>query len=371
MPPTTQSRLLSDTLAMRETIEKDFYSSQRVLGYPAYDNFVKMGKEMSTRDFQRKWTIRVLDAGAGSVQSYTAFGETTFNRVDVMSQMSVTPTFWQSHTNCMYDSFVMDGFNDRSSDGFVYSLKEGDEDAAFEAHVSELDKAMLNVPYSVGADGLQGLLGVPYWAARSQTSGGVFTEQLEPSRAGIYTTLGDGTVTGTVANLNRALARNERARTVVATHDHRMSATLIETSARMLVRMNYRYLSEFNGKQGANDSTGNKFRIYMTLDWANAYRDLVNQLSGDRRGDYYMVNGVQIDSRTIVGTENMPTAIAALNPLFFVNHANCKFNPVEGKWAVTEIFRPKPSVYVMPKKYAGQMRCTTPTDGVGVIHGNW
>ena len=47
MPPTTQSRLLSDTLAMRETIEKDFYSSQRVLGYPAYDNFVKMGKEIA------------------------------------------------------------------------------------------------------------------------------------------------------------------------------------------------------------------------------------------------------------------------------------------------------------------------------------
>jgi hypothetical protein len=30
-----------------------------------------------------------------------------------------------------------------------------------------------------------------------------------------------------------------------------------------------------------------------------------------------------------------------------------------------------PNSYVMPKFYAGQFRCGTPTDAVGMIHGSW
>lgn len=371
MPSPTLSRLLETTLAMRASIERGFYTTQKVLNFPAYLNFTQMGTEQEQGEIQKSWQIRVLDAGDDSVKPYGAFGPVTGRRKDVMSQMSVKPKFWQSHDNCMYDTFVMDGFNEESSNGFQFKLKDGDEDAAFEAVVSVLDKAYLNAPYSVDSDGVDGLLGAAYWAARSQTSGGTFVSQPEPARNGIYTTLRDGTVTGTIAGLDRTLARNARAQTNVATYGGVINQTLLETVSRMLVRMRYRYLSQFKGKQG-NNTQGPNFCIYMELDKANAYRDFVNSLGGERRSDYWVAPlGVEMDGRMIQGTENFPSGLATIDAMLFVNHANLKLHTVKGKWGQTKQWATGPNSYVMPKFYAGQFRCGTPTDAVGMIHGSW
>lgn len=371
MPP-TQDRLLSTTLAQRAAIETGFYSTQRVLSYPAFLHFTQKGMEMEQAEIEKKWQIRVLDAGDDSVKPYAAFGPVTGRRKDVMSQFSVKPKFWQSHDNCLYDEFIMDGgFNSPSSGGFQFRLKDGDEDAAYEAYVAVMDRAFLNVPVSEDAEGVDGLLGAAYWAGRSQTSGGVFVPQVEPARNGIYTTRRDGTVTSTIAGLDRAVARNARAQTNVATYDGTISQTLLETVSRMLIRMGYRYLPQYKGKQG-NNAQGPNFAIYMELEKANAYRDFVNSLGGDRRSDYWVAPlGVEMDGRMIQGTENFPTDLAAIDAMLFVNHSNFRFHPVKGKYGITEKWKTGPMSYVLPKFYSGQMRCKTPTDAVGIIHGSW
>ena len=290
-----------------------------------------MGTEQEQGEIQKSWQIRVLDAGDDSVKPYGAFGPVTGRRKDVMSQMSVKPKFWQSHDNCMYDTFVMDGFNEESSNGFQFKLKDGDEDAAFEAVVSVLDKAYLNAPYSVDSDGVDGLLGAAYWAARSQTSGGTFVSQPEPARNGIH---------------HAPRRHRDRHHRWPGPHagpqrprpDQRghhggvINQTLLETvsacwsaCAPLPVAVQGQAGQQHPGPQ------------LLHLHGARQGQRLPRLRELARRGTPQRLLGrplgVEMDGRMIQGTENFPSGLATIDAMLFVNHANLKLHTVRASGA--------------------------------------
>ena len=148
-----------------------------------------------------------------------------------------------------------------------------------------LDKAY-QTPSPVDSDGVDTCLGARYWAARSQTSGGTFVSQ-PGARNGIYTTLRDGTVTGTIAGLDRTLAR-KRPRPDQRGHLRRRHQPDASRDRFPHAIRLYRYLSQFKGKQGNNTQGPNFSASTWSSTKTNAYRDFVNSLGGERRSDYWV-----------------------------------------------------------------------------------
>lgn len=363
---------VKDSAAQRKNYMKGFVESQEHLNYPAYLNTVVRNKGSEVGEIEQEWQIAVEDAGESSIQGYNPFGTITNRRVDTMVQLTVKPTTFVSHTNCIRDIYADKTFNAPGSGGFRYKLKDADESAAIKAYVKAIDKAVLNAPTDPTAKtGLSSLYGALGWAGLSQTSGGTFVSQSTMAKNGIYATLGDGTVVATVAGADRSVLRNKPLRTPVATRGSvRLAAEDLEQISLGLVLINYRYMQGLRGTVPNSSSTTPNFGVYMSLEDEQNYRNLINQLGGDRNNDYYVIGqGMSVDRRVVYGSQNMPRT--SIRPIIGINHNQFKLWTVNGSWGEDRPNMLNENVVTNNRYYTGQIRCETPGESVFCIHGSW
>lgn len=364
--PFSLDQYLVQSKAQRASYVKGFIAKQKHLKYPGYAEMVKRHRKGTVAEIEKKWYMDPLDAGPGSIQGYGPFGRITNKRVDGVIELSVKVTTFVSHTNCIRDVFIEDNFNKASSDGHIYKLKDSDEDKALKAFVAAMDLAVLDAPSNPGGtEGLTALNGALYWGALSQDSSGNFVPQPTAARNGIYATMGDGTVTSTVLGVNRALIANECLRTPVATRGaNKIDADDCERIARLMALVNYIYIDGLKGRTGSMPSHS----IFMSWDDEQDYREMINQLTGNRTDDWFNIgNGQRIDRRMIHGSQNMPRA--SIRPIIIVNHSELQLHTA--LWAQPRPWQRDENVVTNNQYYIAQMIAEDPSMAVAVLHGSW
>lgn len=372
MPPagngTPITRLLEQTFAQRNSVMTGYVETQQIQNFGVYTGFRAHAMKGSIADIRETWQIRTLDAGPESLQDWDPYGSITFARKDVMSELSVEPRLWWSHLNCKFDK-VSELFNKPGSGGFRYKMRDADESAAFEAYVNDCDKTWLASPVSVNARGRAGILGASYWLAMCMTSNGTFVEQEIPRRSCIYTKFRGGGVTSLVAGGDRATINGDRLRTVGFTHDNVMNKALVERISDAAQEAEFTYIE---GLKGDVPMGAARLRVYMDTDFARDYRRTRNDLSGDRRSDFFGApRDGTIDQMQIIGVrpENMPNP--SLREIFGINHTQLVFERVEGAWGRDFPDTQGPTVYVVPRLWGGQFKCKSPSLAGFRGHGRW
>lgn len=357
---------LVQTKAQRAKYIKGFVAKQKHLKYPGYTEMVKRHRKGTVAEIETKWYMDPIDAGPGSIQGYGPFGRITNKRVDGVIELSVKVTTFVSHTNCIRDTFIEENFNKASSEGHIYNLKDSDEDKALKAFVEAMDRAVLDAPSNPGGtEGLTALNGALYYGALSQDANGVFVPQPTAARNGIYATMGDGSRTSVVLGADRSNIANECLRTPVATRGaSKIDADDCERIARLMALVNYQYIEGLKGRTGAMPSHS----IFMSWDDEQDYREMINQLAGDRFDDYFNIgNGQKIDRRMIHGSQNMPRQ--SIRPIIIVNHNELHLHTA--LWAQPRPWQRDENVVTNNQYYIAQMIAEDPSLAVAVMHGGW
>lgn len=364
----TINRLLEQTSAQRTAIMTGFVETQRIQLYGAYTGFRAYAQKGSIAEIREGWQIRLMDAGPDSLQDWDPFGTLTFARKDVMGELSIEPRMWWSHLNCKFDQ-VSELFNKPGSKGHRFKMRDADESAAYEALINDLDKTFLAAPYSVSSRGRAGILGAAYWLAMSMTSNGTFVEQPVPRRVGIYTKTRNGSVTSLVAGGDRAHVNGDRLRTVAGTHNGIMNKALVEQISDAAAEAEFTFIEGLKGDVPAGAA---RLRVYMDTDLARDYRKIRNDMSGERRSDFFNAPRMgEVDQMQIIGVraENMPNP--ALREIFGINHTQMVFKRVDGAWGRDFQHKEGPTVYVVPRLWGGQMKCESPALAGFRLHGRW
>lgn len=136
--------------------------------------------------------------------------------------------------------------------------------------------------------------GLKYYAARSMSSAGAFVADLVGGFNGVYGLYGDGTVYSAINNIDRALVRNERARTWVGTRPASLDMATCRMMRRAAEDTNFRPLQMLKGEQKVGDCV-----CLMRPSDHETYKDLVADGPDDRDGDLfpfqeYTVAGMRI-----------------------------------------------------------------------------
>lgn len=368
MPPTI-NQMYKDTYAQRSKFIEGFITKQKHLNYPAYRNFVGRGKKATTTEIETEWLIHAYSAGAGSIQGYPAYGRIEHRRVTPqMIKLAIKSTTFVSHTNCIRDTLHEKLYNRKGSAGHIFRLKDADEEAAIKTFWEEMDRACLDVPSTPGGtEGLTSLNGSLYWGALSMDSSGNAIAKPVPARDGIYQRMGDGTITSLVAGADRALLPNAPIRPVVCTRNPgRIDGEDCERLGTCFALTNYRYIDGLKGRTGAPPT----HTAYVNFQDGQDFRNLLNQMSGDRTDDYYNTGTVnRIDRRAIMDSQNLPRQDIRL--IQVVNHNALQLWTDSECWGLDMPWEETPTVVTNDRYYNGQMRADDPGEAVACMHDIW
>jgi hypothetical protein len=259
---------------------------------------------------------------------------------------------------------IVDAVSDGDSANRLWRDYETKRSAGEETFRDQMESILFEAPQSLtGPNAFMGLL---TWFARSMTSGGVFTEQLTPAKNGVYRRLGDGTIVSSVANIDSALARNERMRTWVATHDGRMGKVLLDTIHQMIYSMGYEYAEEYEG----NKPNTTRLAILWS-DILNAqYQRYLDDIGAPRSTDFMGGTSKTVQGVRPIGVSYLDGHV--INPIFLVFPTQVKLCKAEGWWR-----KPIYDKTIGPLQWGefqvsiGQMLAEDPGTAGGLIHGRF
>lgn len=280
--------------AVRKNEKDGFIEVQNLRKYVIFALMMGWAQSLPAANHTYEWTLRAPSQG-GTVQAHQPYGPLAFAKSPPGMKMRVHPRTKVSHLNQDYDTLSML----TSGADVIYNKVKMDSSHAEEDLAATWERAFIDAPYDVtGEDAWLGLL---YWLGYSQTSGGAYVAQDTPARVGVYTTLGDGTITSTVGELDRSATSAAAARTVLFTWDGVVNEDFLEKVRLAGREVGISYLSELKGEKpgGAN------LTILMDDNKELAYSNLLNRLGNPRENDYFMVGDTRIATMKVVGVPSM------------------------------------------------------------------
>lgn len=344
------------TIASRQHIETQ---GRKAYGlYEWFNEHAKTGPDVTVE----QWTIR-HQAAQGTVQGFRPYDEFVYLPTGGTIKPSITTCLVRSHMAMQYDLYEVAKL--KGSDQ-LYDRLKADESSNEEDRVDQFERLYLNAPTEVGSDDDRGVNGLKYHFPLSQTSGGVFVEQKQPARNGVYVTLGDGSIVSTTQGVDRATLANVRLRPPVATHDNEMNEALLRQIDEMADFVGYKFLPGLTGEQPST-----RLGVIWSSEFDRAYARLIASLGAPGRSDYFP----DTSGRTVASMKPMRCYLLdddATQPVFLVDAANIHLRKTRGIWGdpITDTTK-GPTIRAYPKMWGMQIKAIQPGQVGGVIHGSW
>lgn len=353
------STLLNVLRAARSHYDKNFANTQGRRNFAIMREVEKdaQGDSMPTA---LEWTIRRAMA-ENSTGNYEPFGSLSVRHNEYTVSLSAQIKHMTSHHEMVFDELVM--ASNRNNPNKLFDLYKEKRDANEEALAEAKDTAYYSVPYSTGSSGWSGLLGWLYWFGRSMTSGGVFTSQPVPAYNGVYTRLGDGTITSSAAGADRASADNVRLRTLVATHGGVVDDTMLQTIRDAALEQGFEYLPGMAG------DTSSELKMFWSDSFNRQFQTMMSQLGGPRVDDYFKMSASVVQGMR-------PIAAAALNghflaPIFLIKPSKLYLRKANDNWGKERPMPVGPTSYAEPRTWSMQFKNENPRDAGALIHGSF
>jgi hypothetical protein len=346
------SKIIATT---RETYLKQrngFYEVANIRKYVAYMWLMQNAKSLPDQNNTFSWNIRPAATGA-TTGTYTPYQAMAYTQSPNGTKMSVNRRAKSAFLNNWYDATTLG-----DSPNNIINQVEQDTSTAVEDMAADWESTVFQTPYNL--DDPNAFLGAKYWFGYSQNSSGTYVAQADPARNGVYTTLGDGTITGTVGALDRTLTKNANARTILGTYDGTISESLLNGIRKAGRLAGITYLA---GLKGEKPSSG-MIDIFMTEDQELAYTNLLSSLGGTRKNDFFNTGDSQIASMNVIATPSM--ASISRGSIFGLDPMNFFLAKVPGFWDMEGEQRQGPWTVARPRIYHGQILCKQP--GVAGFH---
>lgn len=306
--------------ANRSRFEESFQETQPRKDYPITRLAMQHAK---SEDLQHtiEWTIR-RKAASGSIQSIRAYedAEGVRDEYDVVAQ--IKPTAFLSHKEMVFSiraTLAMKNAKTKLWDD--YKMKRSSAEENWHEHWETA--IFSNAATSNLAESFAGWL---YWLPRSMTSGGVYTAQPTPARNGVYTVLGDGSVTSTAGGIDRSAAANSRLRGLVGTHNSKLDVNLLNAIQNAVIDSGFKYIPTLEGTKPAMSP--------LTIVWDESfdreYGRLLNNHNGPKSGDFFNVGAKRIDGAETVAAEVLNNH--AIRPIFGIRHSNLHLIKFKQDW---------------------------------------
>lgn len=354
--------LLGDAVrSTRKEMETGWVETQELQDYVLYNWWLrKMGKSVNS-SHEYEWSLRRAMA-EGSAVGYNPFDPVNASRDTYDIQLSVIPKTIITHLKMLFDIHALQLEKGTLDKNKLWSMTKMAETANNEAKAKYMEVLLRDAPRNT--TDRDAILGLGYWGARSQTSGGVFVEQLTPARNGVYRTLADGTVTATVANQDTSLAANSRLRHPLATHRGSMNKLTIDTLHAMTKEMEVSYLAELMGEK----SEGDLYHL-MDQDFAWEYQRLMADRGNPSAEDYYPEAGKRISTVPVVPVPSFRGL--AIRPIYTLRPRELAPHKFSNMWDKEYEFQVNPFVRMYPKSYTFQVRARDLSMAIGVTHGSF
>jgi hypothetical protein len=343
---------------MRSRFEKGFRETQGRRAHNIYRYIDKHAKTV-TRNHKYEFTVRTA-AAPGTVGFLQAYDTIAYQLQEYVTQGFIKPVNLKTHTNMLFDMLV-DAVTDGDPANRLWRDYETKRSAGEETKRDQFESIFIEAPQSLtGSNAFMGLL---TWFARSMTPGGAFVEQLTPAKNGVYRRLGDGTIVSSVANVDAALARNERMRSWVATFDGKMGKVLLDTMHEMIYKMGYEYAEEYEGIKPNTSRLG----VLWSDILHSQYMRYMDDIGAPRSTDFMSSGGKTVQGVRPIGCSYLDGH--NINPIFLIFPDQVRLHKLEGYWG-----KPIYDKTIGPLQWGefqvsiGQMVAEDPGTAGGLIH---
>ncbi len=350
--------------AARSKFYKNWSETQLQRAYRIYRDVMKFAQE-EENNHKYEWTIRTKSA-TGASGFYNSFQSVSGVRDTYTASLNVQPRTVMTHKNMVFDILQLN--KNKGQEGKLWDIMKNALSAAEEDKAETFEYLFSVAPYNVSDD--DGWLGWMYWFARSQTSGGTFTEQLDPARNGVYRTLRNSTTpTATLAGQDTSTADNARLRTLVCTHRGTIDDTTLKSLDRCVRDAEFEMLDNLQG-----DKPSGQYMIYWKDDFDSQYNDLLSAAGGPKTRDWRnsgqkFVSGVP--TRAVPSWQNL-SGVNFPAPIIGINHSNLHFVKARGEWEMDlEKDTDSPTAKMYPRIHTGQFKCKDPRTAGFLCHGSW
>lgn len=279
------------------------------------------------------------------------------------------------------------GITLKESKGIVYDLREmalnaggsrivdhykTEREAAMEAIANHMEDDLIKAPFS-SSDTLS-FNGIPTYLRPSVSSGAAFVANTAGSFSGQRIRYRDGSVNGTLANIDATNADNERWRNMVATHSGVMDLTLARKIRELADKTRFEPFPMRRGETTVSDCV-----LFMNQDFHEKYKQLVEAGPDDRgrggsKADLFPFSQFDLGQMRVIRAPKLDAD--PLSPIYAMRLSKWKWAKLDGFWMkegepITKGASGAHNVVYIPIDFCGQLICTNPREGGFVIHGSF